>query len=200
VRVHYRCSTAAPSHHLPLSLLAQARVAPTQCTTIKGGHPLRLICTSAVSASGKPSPPHSPLFLLLRQCQPASRAFHLRQCQAPTHLGEASRGVTNFPTTRAARHRRRTPVRSATASPSYSDALPLAFSCQASAWDSHNTVGEHLPIIRPLGAHCRSCHGGALCAHHRVSSEPRALPRALHNAERAMHPGRLMGRVSRPPV
>jgi hypothetical protein len=39
-----------------------ARVASTQCTTIKGGHPLRLVCTSVVSASDKPSPPYSPLF------------------------------------------------------------------------------------------------------------------------------------------
>jgi hypothetical protein len=28
----------------------------------KGGHPLHLVCTSVVSASGKPSPPCSPLF------------------------------------------------------------------------------------------------------------------------------------------
>jgi hypothetical protein len=32
-----------------------------QCTVIKGGHPRCLVCTSTVSASGKPSPLHSPL-------------------------------------------------------------------------------------------------------------------------------------------
>jgi hypothetical protein len=37
VREH-ACSAAAPSHHLPPSLLAQARVASTQCAAIKGGH------------------------------------------------------------------------------------------------------------------------------------------------------------------
>jgi hypothetical protein len=48
---------------LPPSLSPDAaHVASTQCTTIKGGHPLRLVRTSIVSASGKPSPPHSPLF------------------------------------------------------------------------------------------------------------------------------------------
>jgi hypothetical protein len=39
-----------------------ARVASTQCMAIKGGHPLYLVHTSTVSASGKPSPPRSPLF------------------------------------------------------------------------------------------------------------------------------------------
>jgi hypothetical protein len=106
-------------------------------------------------------------------------------------------------TTGAARHRRRAPVRSATTSPSYSDALPLAFSSRNGAWDSHDTVGEHLPVIRPLDAHYRSCHGGALCAHRQVSSKPRALPCTLQNAERALRPGRprwLVGHLSRPPV
>jgi hypothetical protein len=46
----------------PFLFHSVARVASTQCTAINGGHPLRLVHTSAMSASGKPSPPHSPLF------------------------------------------------------------------------------------------------------------------------------------------
>jgi hypothetical protein len=62
------CAARACSlcHHVepspPFLSQSAACVAFMQCTTIKGGHPLRLIHTSAVSASGKPSPPHSPLF------------------------------------------------------------------------------------------------------------------------------------------
>jgi hypothetical protein len=42
-----------------------------------------------------------------------------------------------------------------------------------------------------------------MCVHYRVSSEPRALPRALQNTEWALRPGRprwLLVHASRPPV
>jgi hypothetical protein len=81
------------------------------------------------------------------------------------------------PTTGATGHHCRAPVRSSTASPSNSDALLLAFSCRAGAWDSNDTMGEHLPVIWPMGARGRSCHGGVLCTHCRLSSEPCAHPR-----------------------
>jgi hypothetical protein len=54
------CHRAEPSP--PFLSHSAARVASTQCTAIKGNHPLRLVRTSVVSTSGKPSPPHSPLF------------------------------------------------------------------------------------------------------------------------------------------
>jgi hypothetical protein len=57
----YTRSVAALSHHLPSSLGA-AHIASMQCTTIKRGHTLHLVYTSAVSAFGKPSLPRSPLF------------------------------------------------------------------------------------------------------------------------------------------
>jgi hypothetical protein len=41
--------------------LGAARIASTQCTAIKGGHHRCLVRASTVSASGKPSPLHSPL-------------------------------------------------------------------------------------------------------------------------------------------
>jgi hypothetical protein len=43
-RVHSRRYAAAPSHHLPLSLLAQARVAPTQCAAIKEDPSRSFVC------------------------------------------------------------------------------------------------------------------------------------------------------------
>jgi hypothetical protein len=46
----------------PFLSLSAARVTSTQCTVIKGGHPLHLVLTSTVSASGKPSLQLSPLF------------------------------------------------------------------------------------------------------------------------------------------
>jgi hypothetical protein len=122
---------------------------------------------------------------------------------APTHLGEASRGVADFPDhqsrptpsphTGEIRHRVVVLFRCPT----------LAFSCRADARDSHDTVGEHLPVIWPLGTRCLSHHVGALGAHRWVSSEPRALPRVLQNAEWALRPGRpcwLVDHASRPPV
>jgi hypothetical protein len=57
-RLLYCCTKPSP----PFLSHGAARIASTQCMAIKGGHPLRLIRTSAVSASGKLSPPHSPLF------------------------------------------------------------------------------------------------------------------------------------------
>jgi hypothetical protein len=42
----HACSTAAPSRHFPLSLLAQARIAPMQCATIKGTSPVHFVCAS----------------------------------------------------------------------------------------------------------------------------------------------------------
>jgi hypothetical protein len=39
-------SAAMPSHHLPLSLLAQPRVAPTQCAAIKGTSPVHFVRAS----------------------------------------------------------------------------------------------------------------------------------------------------------
>jgi hypothetical protein len=168
----------------------------------KGGHPLCLVHTSAMSASGKPSPSHSPLFLPLRRCQAASCAFRPR-VQVPEHpptLEKLPEAWPTSPTTGATRHHRRAPVRSATASPSFSDALPLTFSCRAGAWDSHDTMGEPLPIIGPFCARCRSCHSGALCAHRRVSREPRALPCVIQNTERLLHsvqPRWLVGCTSR---
>jgi hypothetical protein len=151
-------------------------------------------CLPLVSRPSRASPP----FLPLRRCQATSRAFRPR-VQVPEHPPTSEKlpdAWLTSPTTGATRHRRRTLVTSTTASPSYSDALPLTFSYRAGAWDSHDTVGEHLPVIRPLGACCRSRHGGALCAHHRVSSEPRALPRALRPGRRRW----LVGHASRPPV
>jgi hypothetical protein len=46
----------------PILSPGAARVASTQCTTTKGGHPLHLVYTSAVSASGKLSPLRLPMF------------------------------------------------------------------------------------------------------------------------------------------
>jgi hypothetical protein len=54
----YRRAEPSP----PVLSHGTARVASTQSTAIKGGHPLRLVRTNATSTSGKPSPPHSPLF------------------------------------------------------------------------------------------------------------------------------------------
>jgi hypothetical protein len=59
-RARSLCHRAEPPPHF-LSH-GTACIASTQCTAIKGGHPLRLVRTRVVSASGKPSPSHSPLF------------------------------------------------------------------------------------------------------------------------------------------
>jgi hypothetical protein len=71
----------------------------------------------------------SPLFLSLHRCQAASRAFCPR-VQVPEHPPTSVKLLEVWPTsltTRVARHRLRTPVRSATVSSSYSDALRSPF-------------------------------------------------------------------------
>jgi hypothetical protein len=59
-RAHAR-STTMLSRHLPLSLLAQARVAPTQCTAIKGTSPVHFVYASGftVRRSRSTRPPRS---------------------------------------------------------------------------------------------------------------------------------------------
>jgi hypothetical protein len=73
----------------------------------------------------------SPMFLPLCRCQASSRTFHPRVqvLEHPPTSEKLPEAWPTSPTTGATRHRRCAPVRSATASPSYSDALPPAFSC-----------------------------------------------------------------------
>jgi hypothetical protein len=82
-------------------------------------------CLPTVSHLGRASP----LFLPLCRCQATSRAFRPRVqvSEHPPTSENLLQAWPTSPTTGAARHRRRAPVRSATASPSYSDTLPLPF-------------------------------------------------------------------------
>jgi hypothetical protein len=75
-------------------------------------------CLPPVSHPGRASP----LFLLLHRCQATSRAFrpHVRVPEHPPTSEKLPEAWLTSSTTGAARHHRRTSVRSATASPSYS--------------------------------------------------------------------------------
>jgi hypothetical protein len=78
-------SHAEPSP--PLLSPGTARVASTQCMAIKGGHPLHLVRTSAVSAPGKPSPQRLPLFSATLSV-PSHLTPPLSPCVGPRALPE----------------------------------------------------------------------------------------------------------------
>jgi hypothetical protein len=167
-----------PSRHLPPSLLAKARIAPTQCEAIKEDTFLSF-CLRPHHCLPPVSRPYraSPLFLPLCRCRAASHAFR-PLVQVPEHPPTSEKLPETWsvsPNTEAARHRHRASVRSATTSPSCSNALPPVFSCRTGVWDSYDVVGEHLLVIWPLGARYWSRHGGSLCTHCQMSSEPRVL-------------------------
>jgi hypothetical protein len=63
-RCHYNIAVVpyCAHVHLPLSLLAQACVAPTQCAAIREDPPVHLSLPPPLPPSDKPSPPHPPLF------------------------------------------------------------------------------------------------------------------------------------------
>jgi hypothetical protein len=100
-----------------------------------------LLCFHYGRCEYSSSPPPLP-FLQVPKCPPTSE--------------KVPETWSAFPTTEGTWHHHRASVRSAIASPSCFDALSVAFPCWAGAWVSHNAMGEHLPIIWPLGARGRS--------------------------------------------
>jgi hypothetical protein len=126
-------------------------VGPRCCHAMRGykRRPLPFICPCPHQCLPPVSHPDraSPLFLPPRRCQASSRAIHPR-VQVPEHpptLEMLPEAWSTSLTTGATQHHCRAPVRSATASSSYSVALPLTFCCRASAWDSHDTKGSTFP-------------------------------------------------------
>jgi hypothetical protein len=157
--------------------------------------PLPFICLCPHRCLPPVKPPRSCLASI-------SAAPSVPSCLTSLLSSCAGPGAPTRPRVQVLEHHHRAPVRSATMSPSYSDALPLAFSCQTSAWDGHDTVGENLPVIWPLGIHCRSCHGAALCAPPGVKRAESAPVRAPKRRAGAV-PGPallVVGHVSRPCV
>jgi hypothetical protein len=96
-REHARFA-AAPSHHLPLSLLAQARIAPTQCMTIKGTSPVHFVRASGfiIRRLWSTRSPRNRSRMRDRLLHPP-RSSSPRRVGAPNHLRAAPRGVADFP-------------------------------------------------------------------------------------------------------
>jgi hypothetical protein len=153
--VHAR-STAALSRHLPLSLLEQACVASTQYIAIKGGHLCISSTPRAVSASGKPSPPHPPLFSAA-----SSVPSHFSPPLSPYAGPGASlsfraafwtKKATPSPSSTA-------PVSNVPPTPAFLASSYGSQSCQASAPWAREACGIHLAEGWPLASRHELCHG-----------------------------------------
>jgi hypothetical protein len=95
-REHARSATTL-SRHLPLSLLAQARVAPTQCAVIKGISPVHFVHASGFTvrrfrSTRSPRSSSRRRDRLLRPPRSSSR----RRDRLLRHLGTAPEGMTDF--------------------------------------------------------------------------------------------------------
>jgi hypothetical protein len=154
-REHTR-STAALSRHLPLSLLEQACVASTQYMAIKGGHLCISSTPRAVSASGKPSPPHPPLFSVA-----SSVPSHFSPPLSPYAGPGASlsfraafwtKKATPSPSSTA-------PVSNAPPTPAFLASSYGSQSCQASAPWAREACGIHLAEGWPVASRHELCHG-----------------------------------------
>jgi hypothetical protein len=110
-----------------------ARVASMQCTAIKGGQPLRLIHTSAVSHH-----------CLTRLC-----SLPLHRCKATSpHLSPHTH-VPELSTT---------PVSSASPLSALLASIPHLGPCQAGALRSMDASRGHLPMGHPVADHHWQCH------------------------------------------